>query len=54
MMFFVPTVPIAQGVTKLCVAKLQTKQHSNDLATPTNIPIIFFKLDLSQKQFNFS
>ena len=31
--------------TKLCVAKLQAKQESNELYIPTNVAIIFFILD---------
>jgi len=31
MMFSVPTIPLPQKVTKLCVSKLQAKQESNDL-----------------------
>jgi hypothetical protein len=50
-MFSEPTIPVTQEVTKLCVAKLQAKQHSNDLATPMNVPVIFFILALFQKQF---
>jgi len=51
-MFSVPTIPLTQKTTKLGVAKLQAKQESIDLSIPTNVPVIFFVLDLFQKLFH--
>jgi len=31
MMFSMPIVPLTQGATKRCVAKLQAKQENSDL-----------------------
>jgi hypothetical protein len=51
MIFPVPTIPFTQKATILCVAKLAKKER-NDIQIPTNVPIIFFILDLLQKQFH--
>jgi hypothetical protein len=42
--FSVSTIALTQKATKLCVAKLLTKQDSNDVLIPTNVPIIFIVL----------
>jgi len=51
MVFSVPTIPLAQKATKLCVAKLQAQQENDDLYILTHLPIVFFILDLFQKYF---
>jgi hypothetical protein len=50
--FSVPVISLTQKATKLCVTKLQAKRESTDLYIPTNVPVIFFVLDLFQKWFH--
>jgi len=48
-MFSVPTIAFSQKATKLCVSKLQAKQESDDLEIPTNVPVLFFILNIFQQ-----